>query len=145
MRILVDSTLIVSGLFFRGNERMLLQKAIEGRFKLVLPESIITEMEAVINEKFSGHPDALAARQSLVLLSTIAEIVPESEAAKFFQQAKASIRHAKDAPHLAAALASSPDILATSDDDFYHLTNLVKFRVLNARQILVELEDTRLF
>jgi putative PIN family toxin of toxin-antitoxin system len=139
MRILIDSTILVSGLFFQGNERKLIQEAIDGRFDLVLPESIITEARSVIEEKFAGHPGFKTALESLALLSKIAEIVPESEAVRYFQQAKASIRDVKDAPHLAAALASKPDILATSDSDYYALAVPAPFLILTARQILIEL------
>ena len=119
---------------------MLIQNAIDERFILVLPESIIIETRAVIDKKFAGHPGVSTGIESLALLSKIAEIVPESEAVTYFQQAKACIRDVKDAPHLAAALASKPDIFVTSDSDYYNLSVPVTFQILTARQVLIELE-----
>ncbi len=141
MRVLFDSTILLSGLFFAGNERRLLQKALEGKFTAVLPESIITETLEKIAEKFSGYPNAALARAFFAAIIAKAEIVPESEAQNKFDEAKSMIRDLSDAPNLAAALAANPDILVTSDSDYYALKKPVPFRILKAWQLLKELEN----
>ena len=54
MRIAVDANTIVSGLFFRGNERRLLLESLRGTVNLIFAEDIVDEVYDVVGETFPG-------------------------------------------------------------------------------------------
>lgn len=49
MKITVDTNILISGLFWEGNERKLIELAEEGEIELVLSEAIIEEFEEVLS------------------------------------------------------------------------------------------------
>lgn len=52
MRVVLDTNVIVSGLNFPGNERLVLELALRGRFELCLSRFILGEVYGVLGRKF---------------------------------------------------------------------------------------------
>ncbi len=52
MRVVLDTNVIVSGLNFPGNERLVLELAVRGRFELYLSTFILEEADGVLERKF---------------------------------------------------------------------------------------------
>ena len=52
MRVVLDTNVIVSGLNFPGNERLVLELALRGRFELCLSPFILEEVAGVLGRKF---------------------------------------------------------------------------------------------
>ena len=52
MRVVLDTNVIVSGLNFPGNERLVLELALRGRFELCLSPFILGEVAGVLGRKF---------------------------------------------------------------------------------------------
>ncbi len=52
MRVVLDTNVIVSGLNFPGNERLVLELALRGRFELYLSTFILEEAAGVLGRKF---------------------------------------------------------------------------------------------
>ena len=52
MRVVLDTNVIVSGLNFPGNERLVLELALRGRFELCLSSFILEEVSGVLERKF---------------------------------------------------------------------------------------------
>ena len=52
MRVVLDTTVIVSGLNFPGNERLALELALRGRFELCLSPFILEEVFGVLGRRF---------------------------------------------------------------------------------------------
>ncbi len=52
MRVVLDTNVIVSGLNFPGNERLVLKLALRGRFQLCLSPFILEEVAGVLGRKF---------------------------------------------------------------------------------------------
>lgn len=136
---LVDSTNILSGLFFDGSERKLIRAVLDGSCTLILPEFVVREVEEKLREKFANHPDAAIARAFFATICAQGELVPESVAVGKLEEAQSLIRDADDAPVLAAALAVPLDVLVTSDSDFHALRGPVAFRILRTKEFLREL------
>lgn len=59
MRVVLDSNVIVSGLNFPGNEQLVLNLAIRGRFELYLSSFILEEVSGVLVRKFSWEKGRL--------------------------------------------------------------------------------------
>ena len=53
MRVVLDTNVIVSGLNFPGNERLVLELALRGRFELCLSPFILEEIAGVLARKFA--------------------------------------------------------------------------------------------
>ena len=58
MRVVLDTNVIVSGLNFPGNERLVLELALRGRFELCLSPFILEEAAGVLTRKFVGMRNA---------------------------------------------------------------------------------------
>ena len=52
MRVVLDTNIIISGLNFRGNERLVLELARRGRFEMYLSPFILQEAAGVLIPKF---------------------------------------------------------------------------------------------
>ena len=57
MRVVLDTNVIVSGLNFPGNERMVLELALRGRFQLFLSWFILGEVSGVLTRKFGWNQE----------------------------------------------------------------------------------------
>ena len=73
MRVVLDTNVIVSGLNFPGNERLVLDLALRGRFELYLSPFILEEVEGVLGSKFGWEIGRLS--QGLRVLEDAATIV----------------------------------------------------------------------
>ncbi len=142
MRVMLDTNIILSGLFFEGNERKLLDAIFHNEFTGVVSETTLRECASVIGRKFSRHPKEKDARRLLSLLEKSMETIEDAVAESQLQFAKTAIRHANDAPILAAALASKPDYFITGDPDFFHLTKSIPLKIVTAAQFLKNMDQT---
>ena len=60
MRVVPDTNVVVSGLNFPGNERLILELALRGRFELYLSPFILEEVTGVLGRKFGWDEDRAA-------------------------------------------------------------------------------------
>ncbi len=73
MRVVLDTNVIVSGLNFPGNERLVLELALRGRFELYLSTFILEEVAGVLTRKFGWNEERTS--QALRTLSDAATVV----------------------------------------------------------------------
>lgn len=70
----MDTNVVVSGLNFPGNERLVLELALRGRFELCLSPFILEEVAGVLSRKFGWAEDRVRrARRSLEKAATVLE------------------------------------------------------------------------
>lgn len=70
----MDTNVVVSGLNFPGNERLVLELAHRGRFELCLSPFILEEVAGVLSRKFGWAEDRVRrARRSLEKAATVLE------------------------------------------------------------------------
>lgn len=136
MKVVLDTNVIVSALNFPGNERLVLELAMRGRFELCLSPFILAEVAGVLVRKF-GWTDE---RSSQVLRSLyraaiviepprLIEVIPGGHA---------------DNRVLECAVAASADYLVTGDRR--HLLPMEAHgntRIVNAPRFLPELAEFR--
>lgn len=60
MRVVLDTNVIVSALNFPGNERLVLELALRGRFELCLSRFILEEVAGVLTRKFDWDRERAA-------------------------------------------------------------------------------------
>ena len=134
MKIVFDTNVIVSGLNFRGSERILLRLTNEDRFELFLSEFILSEASSVLRRKFNWT-EARVTMQLAVLRDTATILSP-------LQFVSAIAHDHADNRVLECAVLASADYLVTGDRK--HLLPLETFegvRILRAPDFLKILGD----
>ena len=133
MRVVLDTNVIVSGLNFSGNERIVLDLARRGRFDFYLSQFILDEVAGVLERKFGWSEERSA--QAIRMLSDVATVVEPSQIPQVLESNEA------DNFILGCAAEASADYLITGDRR--HLLPLGKHgnaRILNASHFLATLE-----
>ena len=75
MRLVLDTTVFVSGLNFPGNERLVLDLARRGRFELYLSDFILQEAFGVLTRQF-GWDEERSAEAVRILRDTVTLVEP---------------------------------------------------------------------
>ena len=133
MRVVLDTNVIVSGLKFPGNERLVLELALRGRFELYVSTFILEEAAGVLGRKFDW--DAERSSQALSALGNAATVIYPRRLPEVIEGGHADNRI------LECAVEASADYLVTGDRR--HLLPLGTHegvRILNAPRFLSALE-----
>ena len=140
MRVLLDTNLYVSYLLTPESESpaiRVLEAAVAGEFTLLLPEAVLDELAARVEEKpylaSRISPEELATLAEIV--RSVAEIIPRIEEA-----IPAVTRDPKDDYLLAYAMVGRADYLVTGDRDLLALRQVDGVNVVTARRFLEFLE-----
>ncbi|MCY3911724.1 MAG: putative toxin-antitoxin system toxin component, PIN family [Chloroflexi bacterium] len=107
MRVVLDTNVIVSGLNFPGNERLLLDLALRGRIELYLSPFILDEVFGVLARKFGWADDDV--QQALRRLRQAATVIHPPRFTDVIEGDHADNRV------LECAVAVSADYLVTGD------------------------------
>ncbi|MCY4365245.1 MAG: putative toxin-antitoxin system toxin component, PIN family [Chloroflexi bacterium] len=133
MRVVLDTNVIVSGLNFPGNERLVLELALRGRFELFLSWFILGEVSGVLTRKFGWDQEQVV--RAVSALQNAATIVEPPRLAEVIGGGHADNRI------LECAVEASADYVVTGDRR--HLLPLGEHwgtRILNAPRFLSALE-----
>jgi uncharacterized protein len=76
VRVVLDTNVVVSGLFFGGVPRAILDLLADGAFKLVLSPGILDEYHRTYDRLAAGHPELLT-RQPLLDLLAYGTLLPD--------------------------------------------------------------------
>ncbi len=129
MRVVLDTNVIVSGLNFPGNERLVLELALRGRFELCLSPFILDEVAGVLVRKFDWTEERSS--QALRALGDAATVIEPPRLSEEIEGGHADNRI------LECAVGASADYLVTGDRR--HLLPLEEHqgaRILNAPRFL---------
>ena len=129
-KIFVDTNIIISGIFFSGNEAKLISLE---EIDLYTSDVVIEELKDVAISKFRSlkmEDKRLALVEIERSLVDFELIITEKDYRKNILKAKELIRKEKDSRILAAVLTISPDYFVTGDKDFHNpkVKQLVKVR-----------------
>ena len=117
-KVFVDTNILLSGIFFKGNESMILDLV---ELDLVTSEDIIDELKKVVGKKLKYLKERtfeIAFAETEKALSDIA-VIPRIKYNHKLKDAEILIKHKKDIPILAAVLYSKPDYFLTGDSHFF--------------------------
>ena len=133
MRVVLDTNVIVSGLNFPGNERIVLELALRGRFELYLSPFILDEVAGVLGRKFDWAEERSS--QALRALGEAATVIEPPRLPEVIDGGHADNRI------LECAVEAAADYLITGDRR--HLLPLEEHqgvRILNAPRFLSMVE-----
>ena len=138
LKVMIDTNILISGLFFSGNPRKVLIQALDDKICLILSEDVVDETERVISKKFSDSKQLPKAMALFYAIISKSEVIDREKYQEMVSVAlnDLSIRDVKDAPILACALFYSPDCFITGDKDFDPLKVRVKFNILSVSDYL---------
>src|SRR3972149_11755238 len=117
-KVFVDTNILLSGIFFEGNESMILDLV---ELDLVTSEDVIDELKKVVRKKLKylkTRTFEIALAETEKALSDIV-IIPRASYNHMLKEAGLLIRHKKDIPILAAVLFIRPDYFLTGDAHFF--------------------------
>ena len=109
MRVIIDTNVLVSGIFWQGVPARILEAWVERRFRLVVSTSILEEYQAVIHQLEKKYPSVTVSRTILQAVGLYADIV---EPVKLAEQV---CTDPNDDKFLAAALSGNVDCIVTGD------------------------------
>ena len=131
MRIMLDTNILISMIFFPSEQTRKLAKILGECYRIVLCDYVITELQLVVKRKFSSRKKALdqflnELPYDLIRTAKITsgEGIPE-------------IRDKKDFPILATAITEDVDIILSGDKDFLVLTTK-KPKILTMTEFLAQ-------
>jgi putative PIN family toxin of toxin-antitoxin system len=130
LKVFVDTNILISGIFFRGNESKLLQNP---QLDIITSQTAVNELKSVIKNKFiSLKTESLkiAIEEADRALQDIS-VIKEGKYAKYIKEAGRMLNGKNDIKIMAAVLYSKPDFFITGDKHFYN--NTVKSKVKLAR------------
>lgn len=143
MRVVIDANTIVSGLFFRGNERRLLQEALRGAVTLLFAEDIVDEVYEVIERTFGADPDLAGAVDLLTAVFLSGERVQRESYASEVTRWRSRLSDPSDAPVMACASAVRADGVVSGDKEILGLRETEGLTIYRTRELLERLVGTR--
>ena len=130
MRIMLDTNILISVIFFPSNQTENLIKRVTEQNEIVICDYVIEELSAVIERKFSSRKSALKVFfHNLPFDLVLVKKNPEKENYP-------EIRDEKDFPILVTAIESDIDIFLTGDKDFLAVKNLDRPKIMTMTEFL---------
>jgi len=138
MRVVADTNVVVSGLFWRGPSRFVLDAARTGTIQLFTTAPLLAELEDVLNRpKFlSKITQADATPRSLVLsYAALATIVKPASIDPVI------LEDPDDDAVLECAISADADVIVSGDSHLRRLEEYSNIRILSARQMMEQLSS----
>ena len=137
--VLLDINILISGLVFSGgNEHSILRLVEDGEITLVLLGFVREEAERILVERFAGYEALL----DVFLSKLIYVLVRWDEFEGVLPRCEGRVRDGKDAPVLAAIIASRLDFAVTGDralrEDLRGYEEASGTKIYSSRQFLEE-------
>jgi hypothetical protein len=135
IRVTPDTNVLISALFYYGNERVVLEAAVRGRLQFVLSMEIIDELIRVLEKKFKVDPELT--RDYVLRLNELSDIVtPRKLPGKL-------VRDGEDAKVIECAHSGHSDYIVSGDRDLLSLERYQQTRILSPRELVRILRHER--
>jgi len=128
MRVVLDTNVLISALFWGGRPRRVVDLAAAGRFQAVTSLELVAELEDVLAEDFEAPQE----RIELILR----DILSHAELVGPTDDPGIAVRDPADVKVIACALAGRADCIVTGDADLLTLGEIRGVRVLTVAAFL---------
>lgn len=138
-KVFVDTNILLSGIFFEGNESSILDMV---ELDLITCEDAVVELQRVVRKKLKYVKERtfeIALAETEKALTDIA-IIPRIKYSHKIKEAEFLIKHKKDIPILAAVLFVKPDYFLTGDAHFFAENFKSIVNVITARDFLAKIK-----
>ncbi len=133
MRVVIDTNVVMSGIYFGGVPAEVLGRWSEGHFQLALSVEILSEYRDVATRLTTRYGD-LGADRILDIITAHALLIDSPPLADPVS------RDMDDDKFIACAMASRSEVIVTGDQDLLVLESVGTVRVLQPREFLRELD-----
>jgi hypothetical protein len=128
IRVTPDTNVLISALFYYGNERVVLEAAVEGRLQFVLSMEIIDELIRVLEKKFKVDPELT--RDYVLRLNELSDIVtPRKLPGKL-------VRDREDVKVIECAHSGHSDYIVTGDRDLLSLNRYQQTKIVKSSKLV---------
>jgi len=128
IRVTPDTNVLISALFYYGNERTVLEAAVEGHLQFVLSMEIIDELIRVLEKKFKVDPELT--RDYVLRLNELSDIVtPRKLPGKL-------VRDREDVKVIECTHSGRSDYIVSGDRDLLSLKRYPQTRILSPRELV---------
>ncbi|MDA8325610.1 MAG: putative toxin-antitoxin system toxin component, PIN family [Nitrospiraceae bacterium] len=117
-RVFLDTNILLSGLFFEGNESRILDLV---ELDIMTSEDVVDELRIIVKKKLKylkNRTLEIALAETEKALTDI-EVIPRAKYNHKLKDAESLITHKKDVPILATVLYVKPDYFLTGDAHFF--------------------------
>lgn len=126
MRVVVDTNLIISGIFYRGLPRKLLEFWMDNRFELFATQEIVQEYVEVIEDFGKARNKELVHRATVLLLQNLTLIENQREGS--------FSRDPDDDKFIHCALSAGAKYIISGDKDLLSLKEVELVKIVTARE-----------
>lgn len=127
IRVLPDTNIIISSVFWRGNPYEVVRRGILGEYQLVISAEILDEVANKLKNKFQFPEESI--RKLMDILMTYCHIVDVTS--KFD-----AVRDKKDNKIIECAFDGKVDYIVTGDPDLLILKEFKEIRIVKAKEFL---------
>ena len=131
MKVVLDTNVVVSGVFFGGTPGRVLAAWSAGKFAMVLSPAILDEYRRVGHDLGHRHPELNAAFEPVLTLIAMNAIIVDAPAL-----ADPVSADPDDDMFLAAAIAAQASVIVSGDRDLLNVSGWRDIAVLSPRQFL---------
>ena len=129
IKVVLDTNILISSLFWKGNSRSIVDLAISNKIKSVTSPEILEEEEAVLYEDFPEVPYNKIEEIIKDILSYSSVIAAGAITVK-------GLRDIKDTKVIACAISAKADYIVTGDKDLLILKEYKGIKILNPKAFL---------
>ena len=140
-KVFVDTNVLISGIFFKGNESKLLSIS---NIDLITSDTVVAELKEVVKRKLNSLKTEnlrIALEEIDLALKDFSKIVKEEEYQPELKRALKLISSEKNAKILAASLAIKADHFVTGDEDFFIPEIRKVINVQRTKEVLKDLKN----
>ena len=135
IRVTPDTNVLISALFYYGNERVVLEAAVEGRLQFVLSMEIIDELIRVLEKKFKVDPELT--RDYVLRLNELSDIVTPRKLCS------ALVRDREDVKIIECARSGHSDYIVSGDRDLLSLKRYQQTKIVSPSELVRTLRHER--
>ena len=136
MRVVLDTNVLVSGIFFQGIPGKIVDAWVDGRFSLFISPSILEEYARVINDLAAEHENSMAF-EWMEILAELSHLIPNSSSATPYS------RDRQDDKFIECAISAKADYLVTGDKDLTQISETFSFKIITPSKFLAYLLKTK--
>ena len=127
IRVTVDTNILISAFFYPGNERRVLQAAIQGRFKSIISLAILDELGEVLTRLGVGEGE---------VEGYLLRVMEMSEVHSPQRLDDVEIRDGGDVKILECARSGASDYIVTGDEDLLSLKEYKGTKIIRSSELL---------
>lgn len=129
IRAVLDTNILISGIFWSGNERRLIDMAVAGKFAALTSIEILKELEEVLLENFTEIPYQR-------IKQIIRDVLSYALVVSVEEKTKVEIRDIDDVKIVSCALSGNAHYIVTGDKDLKVLEKYQNIMIISTGEFL---------